>query len=191
MVLITLMRGVVYREDDESRWQQLLQLAPRIKDHVGLIGLELRVDESEGYAYLRQRDASEDQEALPRLVPRRPLTYPVSLLLALLRRRLTEFDATSGDTRLVLDRGQLVEMYRVFLPETANEAGQLDRFDSHLAKVVEMGFLRRFGKGADEKFEVRRILKAFVDAQWLSALADRLEEYQRHAQGNDDGETES
>jgi len=43
-----------------------------------------------------------------------------------------------------------------------------------------MGFLRRL-RGADDRFEVRRILKAFVDAQWLADFDRRLAAYQSHA----------
>ena len=82
-----------------------------------VLGLELALDESEGYAFLRARQENEDEGVtkLPRLVARRPLTFPVSLLLALLRKKLAEFDAGGGDTRLVLTRDQLVELVRVFL----------------------------------------------------------------------------
>ncbi len=61
------------------------------------------LDEAEGYAFLRSRqDEDEDAQAvMPRLVVRRQLSYPVSLLLALLRKKLAEFDAGGGDTRLI------------------------------------------------------------------------------------------
>ena len=36
-------------------------------------------------------------------------------------------------------------------------------------------------RGADDKFEVRRILKAFVDAQWLADFDQRLAAYHAHA----------
>jgi hypothetical protein len=51
--------------------------------------------------------------------------------------------------------------------------------------VVELGFLRRL-RGQEGQFEVRRILKAFVDAQWLAELDQRLADYRAHAA---DGET--
>ncbi|MBW3609624.1 MAG: DUF4194 domain-containing protein, partial [Actinobacteria bacterium] len=60
--------------------------------------------------------------ALPRLVRRHALTYPVSLLLALLRKRMAEFDASSGDVRLVLTREQITEMVGIFLATGSNEA---------------------------------------------------------------------
>jgi len=77
------MKGVVYRENDDTAWQGLFDLQARIRDHMGSLGLELILDESEGHAYLRQRPRAEDEPELPRLVARRPLGSTVSLLLAL------------------------------------------------------------------------------------------------------------
>ena len=113
---------------------------------------------------------------MPRLVAAGPLSFHVSVLLALLRKRLAEFDASSSDTRLVLSRDQIVEMLRLFLPESTNEARLVDSIDAHINRIVEMGFLRRL-RGEEDLFEVRRILKAFVDGQWLSDFDARLDEY--------------
>jgi hypothetical protein len=94
-----------------------------VRDYVAVLNLELVLDEAEGYAFLRSRPEPEEGDAaLPRLVARRPLSFPVSLLLALLRKKLAEFDASGGDTRLVLSRDEVVELMRVFLPEGSNEA---------------------------------------------------------------------
>lgn len=184
--LIALFRGVVYADSQPRNWQQLLRLQARIRDYVGVLGLELIVDESEGYAYLRQRPRDDDgDDELPRLVARRQLGYAVSLLLALLRRKLAEHDAAGGDTRLVLDRDEIVDMIRMFLPETGDESRLVQRIDAHINKVVEFGFLRRL-RGEQDRYEIKRILKTFVDAQWLSELDERLAEYRRYAAGDDD-----
>jgi hypothetical protein len=111
----------------------------------------------------------------------------VSLLLVLLRRKLAEFDATGGDTRLVVSRDDIANHMRLFLPDTANEARLFDRMETHLNKVVELGFLRRL-RGQEGQYEVRRILKAFVDAQWLDDFAARLDSYAQHAGAIDDEE---
>jgi hypothetical protein len=184
LVLVALMKGVVDRDNDQARWQSLLDLQTRIRDQVAILGLELILDDAEGYAYLRQRPVREGEEELPRLVPRRQLGYQVSLLLALLRKKLAEFDATSGEPRLILSRDDIVEMMRLFLPDTANQARLMDRVDTHINRITEMGFLRRL-RGTDNQYEVRRILKAFVDAQWLSELDQRLSAYREHAVGGD------
>ncbi len=177
-VLIPLLKGVSYRADDAAHWSALLQLQGRVRDHVAVLGLELMLDESEGYAFLRSRPDPDDEAAprLPRLVARRPLSFGVSLLLALLRKKLAEFDAAGGDTRLILSREQVAEMLRVFVPEGSNEARLIDQVDTQLNRIVEMGFVRRL-RGQEGMFEVQRILKAFVDAQWLAEFDVRLAAY--------------
>lgn len=178
-VLIALFKGVLYRDENPALWQNLLGLHARVRDHIVLLGLDLVLDEAEGYAYLRQRPTTDDETALPRLVQRHPLSYPVSLLLALLREKLAESDAAGGDARLILAREQIVDLVHVFLPDTANEAKLLDRIDVHINRLTELGFLRRL-RGQDNQFEVPRILKAFVDAQWLSDFDQRLKAYRDH-----------
>lgn len=181
VALIALMKGVIERETEPAVWQSLLELQARIRDHVAVLGLELVTDEAEGYAYLRQRPAQEGEADLPRLVPRRQLGYHVSLLLALLRKKLVEFDAASGDTRLILSRDEIAEIMRLFLPNTANQVRLLERIDTNINRVAEMGFLRKL-RGTADRFEVRRILKAFVDGQWLAELDGRLKMYRTHAE---------
>jgi hypothetical protein len=122
------------------------------------------------------------------LIARRPISFPVSLLLALLRKKLAEFDAGGGDTRLVLSRDDIVELVRVFLPDSSNEAKLIDQIETHINKIVELGFLRRLKVASGpSSFEVRRILKAFVDAQWLSDFDTRLAAYQAQLAGTTAG----
>ena len=180
-VLITLFKGVLYHDQRPDLWQALLQLQANVRDHASVFGLELVLDEAEGYAYLRQRPAAEDEE-LPRLVQRRQLGFAVSLLLALLRKKLAEHDAAGGDPRLILSREQIVDLVQLFLPSGTDEAKLVDRIDVDINRVVELGFLRRL-RGQDDQFEVRRILKAFVDAQWLNEIEQRLAKYRGHLEG--------
>lgn len=179
-VVVALMKGVLDREEDPAAWQALLSLHARVRDHVAVLGLELVVDEAEGHAFLRQRPAADGDPALPRLVPRRPLGYSVSLLLVLLRKKLAELDAGGGETRLILSRAELADLVRLFHPERTNEARTSDRIDADVGKVVELGFLRRL-RGHDDRYEVRRLLKSFVDAQWLDAFEQKLAAYRAHA----------
>jgi Domain of unknown function (DUF4194) len=179
VVLVALMKGIADRESDPSLWQSLTGIQARVRDYVAVLGLELVLDEAEGFAYLRQRPAPEGTPEVPRLVQRRQLGYPVSLMLALLRKKMAEFDATSGDARLILSRHDIVEMMRLFFPDTANQVKFNDKINANINQIVDMGFLRRL-RGADDKFEVRRILKAFVDAQWLADFDQRLAAYQSH-----------
>ncbi len=183
VAVIQLMKGVVYRDTHERAWQHLLRLQPQVRDYVAVLGLQVLVDEAEGYAFCRQRppdevrdDAAAAENPLPRLISRRPLSFHVSLLLALLRKKLAEFDGQGGDTRLMLTRDQIAETMRVFLPPTSNEVRLADKIDAHISKAVDLGFLRP-SKNAEPVYEVRRILKAFVDGQWLADFDTRLAEY--------------
>lgn len=194
-LLVQLLKGVLYRDDDEALWASLLRLQARVREQAAVLLLDLVLDEAEGYAFLKSRpdaDESDGAPRLPRLVARRPLSSPVSLMLALLRKRLAEFDAGGGETRLVLSRDEIAELMRVFLPDGTNEARLVDQVDATIAKVADLGFLRRLkpaagsgaARGADDgRYELRRILKAFVDAQWLADFDARLEVYRTALSG--------
>jgi len=188
-VIVPLLKGVVYRDSDAAQWSTLLNLQARVRDYVAVLGLELTLDEAEGYAFLRSRPEAGDDASprLPRLVARRPLSFPVSLLLALLRKKLAEFDASGSDTRLILSRDDVVELIRVFLPEGSNEARLIDQVDAHLNRIADLGFVRRL-RGQVNIIEVQRILKAFVDAQWLAQFDARLAAYRAQVEGRADEE---
>lgn len=175
LVLIQLMKGPLYRDTHEKLWGLLLGVRHQVSDYVTVLGLNAVIDEAEGYAYLRSRPIDDDAE-FPRLVARRALSFHVSVLLALLRKRLAEFDASNAETRLILSRDQMVEMLRLFIPDSTNDARLVDTIDAHINKVTELGFLRRL-RDEQDLFEVRRILKAYVDGQWLSEFDARLDEY--------------
>lgn len=193
-LMVRLLKGVLYRDDNERLWASLLRLQARVREQAAVLLLDLVLDEAEGHAFLKSRpdpDESEGAPRLPRLVARRPLSYPMSLMLALLRKRMAEFDAGGGDTRLVLSRDEIAELMRVFLPDGTNEVRLIDQVDATITKVVDLGFLRRLKPAAGSTqdrghYEVRRILKAFVDAQWLAEFDARLEVYRTVLSGNKD-----
>jgi hypothetical protein len=199
-LVIPLLKSVLYRDEDHQAWDALLKLQARVRDYVAVLALDLVLDEAEGYAFLRSRSVlDEDAPKLPRLVARRPLSFQVSLLLALLRKKLAEFDASGGDTRLILSRDAVVELIRVFLPAGSNESRLMDQVETHLNKIIDLGFVRRLkpqasgggGRSAQEPvYEVRRILKAFVDAQWLADFDLRLAAYQAQLGAAETGGTD-
>ena len=64
------------------------------------------------------------------------------------------------------------------LPICSNEVKLIDQIDAALNKIAELGFIRRL-RGQGQMIEVRRIIKAFVDAQWLADFNERLAEYRQ------------
>ncbi|MGW3667154.1 DUF4194 domain-containing protein [Streptomyces sp. NPDC005141] len=176
-----LLKGPVFRDQHERAWDALLHHGAGVKDYVDVMGLRIVIDEMEGYAFLQSKPDDEDdvrdpRMAPPRLMPRRSLSYPVSLLVVLLRKRLAEFDTGADGTRLMITRDEIVEMIRTFLPAGSNEARLVDQIDGHINKAVDLQFLRR-ARGQEQLFEVQRIIKAFVDGQWLADFDTNLAQY--------------
>lgn len=182
--LVALFKNVVFKEVDYEYWEVVTAQKNKIEDYVSKMGLTLIVDEMDGYGYLKQRSYGDSEEEIPRLVPRHALSYPVSLLLVLLRKQLLEFDSTTGDQRLIVTKQQIAERMSLFLKDTTNEAKLVGEIDKHIERIEKMGFLRRL-RGSDDSFEVRRILRSFVNAEWLNHFNERLEAYQRYANGGE------
>lgn len=177
LAVTSLMKGVVYRDTAETAWRHVLGLAAQVSDYVATLGLTVVIDEAEGYAFLRSK--SDDELAdlgIGRLVARHQLPLHPSLLLALLRKKLAEHDTSDAGNRLIVTGAQLREMVSPFFPATTNEARIADQADTAIRRVVELGFMRRM-PGQDGEYEVRRVIKAYVDAQWLSDLDAHLAEY--------------
>jgi Domain of unknown function (DUF4194) len=178
---IKLLQGVVYH-DDTAAWDVLLTHQTAIQDYFAKIGVEVFVAEADGFAYLRQPDMENDageRMALPHLTRRDKLSYSVTLLCVLLRERLDQFDASASESdRLIVTLEQLRELARAFFPERNDERALFRKIDSAVERVVDLGFLKRLGaSGDDERFEVRRILKARIDADKLADIKKRLKTY--------------
>jgi len=177
-LVLKLLQGVVYYDD--RHWEVLLSYATPLRQHFAAIGLEMHLDEAEGYAYLTQPDDEEADADLPRLVRRIPLTYDATLLCVLLRESLQQFDAHSPDeSRHVLSRTQLHEMMQLFFAEQADMTRLERQVDSAIRQVERIGFLKKLNSEEEALYEVRRIIKAKVSAERLVEIREQL---QQHAQ---------
>jgi hypothetical protein len=176
-VIIKLLQGVIYNDDKES-WDNLIKYHVPIKEYFKVIAIDVLIYETEGFAFLKQKKFDDGEENnLPNLIDKRQLSYPVTLLCVLLVEKLIEFDATKGDsTRLIVDKDEIKEMLRLFLPEKTNEAKLIDNIDENINKLVKYGFLRKLND-TESKYEVKRILKAKVPAETLQEVKSKLEEY--------------
>lgn len=179
---VHLLRGVLYR-DQTAAWELLLRHRLRLEEYFNPLHLQLFVDEAEGYAYLRQRVEAEDD--FPRLMSRRRLTYPQTLLLVLLRKRLLEFESTGNETRLVLSSQDIVEMVRLYWSDVGtNERKREDQIMTAIKKLETFKFLNPL-KQEKDRYEVRHILKTYLPADELADMLGRLQKYHRQHFGED------
>lgn len=184
LVLIALYKGVVYKEQDEDLWRDLLGQRGAVLDHFAQLGLSVVIDEGEGYAFATYPEPAggEEEDALPRLAAKRQLPFIVSLTLAMLRKRMAEFDTAGDGTRLIITRDEIIEIMSPYMPESTNEVKLADKIDTAIGKVKELGFLRAM-KNKEETYEVMRILKAYIDAKWLNEFDAKLQAYKAYAAG--------
>lgn len=178
--VIKLLQGVL-SYDDSAAWNLLLLHQVAIEDYFARIGLQLYLSEADGYAFLRQPDLEREGTqavVLPRLTRRDRLSYHLTLLCVLLRERLDQFDASTPDSdRLLLSAEDLRELLRPFMRERANELASIRKIDETVNRAVEMGFLRKQTLAGEDQWEVRRIIKARIDADTLATIKAKLEAY--------------
>lgn len=174
---VYLLKGVLYRQQEEA-WNLLLRYRARLQEYFAVLGLELLVEEGEGYAYLRQHNQEETEtDKFPRLMSRRRLSYPITLLIVLLRKRLLEFEAEGSEARLVLSQADIIEMMRIYWKEQdTNERKREDLLQQHIKKLTTYGFLNPL-KAEKDRYEVNTILKAYVPIEKLNEILKRLKNY--------------
>ncbi len=174
---VYLLKGILYRHQEEA-WNLLLRYRSRLQEYFAVLGLELLVEEGEGYAYLRQQARDEEEKSsFPRLMSRRRLSYPITLLIVLLRKRLLEFEAEGSEARLVLSHSDIIEMMRIYWDELdTNERKREDQLQLHIRKIISYGFLRPL-KEEKGRYEVNRILKAYVPIEKLNEILEQLKTY--------------
>ncbi len=179
-VLIKLLRGPVYDEDVKA-WNDLLVYQERIREYFDQIGVELHLDEGDGYAYLTQPDTGGEETWMPRLTVRAHLTYEVSLLLVILRECLEEFDVKTTDiSRCFITHGEIMEKIELLFKEKANKVKLLSKFDACINHVISLGFLKEAASDDAEpenrRFEIRRIIRARINNEKLEEIKEKLKE---------------
>jgi len=173
---VCLFRGILYRDANPKVWADMLNNIVSLENYFQIVGLRVYVDEAEGYAYLKQDVRDEENVDAPTLIRKQQLSYHLSLMCVLLRKKLVEQDAAGSEFRLVLSREEIKEIMLVYFPELSNEAKTVKQILADINKLCDYGLLREL-KGEEDRFEVMRIIKSFVDADWLVEFNQKLEEY--------------
>lgn len=172
--LISLLKGIVY-DHQKDVWENLIQYEHEVKKYVSALGLELWLDKSEGYAFLRQMEFEEEQ-TIPKMAEKRQLNFHVSLLCLIIRRHLLEADSQGGSGKTTINHLDIVNRMRSFLPDVADEAKQQDKIITTINKAIEIGFLRKLEDGSND-YEVHRIIKGFINADVVDDMLRKLQQY--------------
>lgn len=180
---IKLLQGIVY--DDDPYWNMLSNNIREITDFFETIGVQVFIDQNDGYAFLKQIDDDETEAGSEtiRLIRRYPLSFELSLLCVLLREELEKFDSSQHDSAiLVLSESEIRSMLSVYFKEKADQTKLYRELTKYLNQAAELSFLKELKENSgstdipiDRKFEVRRILRAVIDIDFLSEFKKRLD----------------
>ena len=175
--IILLLKGLFYKTDNEKAFFELGNNSyGSIAEYFLTIGLDVKIDENDGYAYLVNKIYEDDEVALPKLLTSRELSFKVSLLCVLLRKRRVDFDMQNENERAIVTKEDIINELLFFLDIKFNEIKIKKDIESTIKKVEELGFLKRL-KIADEAYEIKSSIKSFVDASWLDDFDNKLKEY--------------
>ena len=190
--VISLLQGVVVRGAKGSLWAEVTARSAAIEDYVRRIGLHLIVDERYGYAYLKQviPETGGREEGLRRLMSRRALPFDMSYFLAQLVSESNAYDEESGDSYLTVTKDRLLDVMRQLNPKVTDEVKFENRVHTLIQKAVDMKFLEPVAGSVEETYEVKPLLKSFINAQWLADFNRELARYEAQMAEKDSGREE-
>lgn len=179
-VCIKLLQNPLYRTDNnDATWSLLQTWQSDIDRYFFTIGLHVFVDFADGYAFLEQCEFDEEEEPLPKLIAERPLTIQDSLLCVLFREALDQFDTSQNQSvNLVMTTSEIKDRLDTFFTEKKDQTKVFKKLDESLNRLKELTFIKEIDAGSshqiDRTFEIRRILKAKVNAEFISEFRDKL-----------------
>ena len=113
--IILLLKGILYKKEHEREFFELINSIGVISDYLENIGLQVIIDESDGYAYIKNIEYEDEEEALPKLISSRELNFKVSLMCVLLREKIAEFEMQSDNEIAVVSKDELIEKMSLFI----------------------------------------------------------------------------
>jgi len=175
-LVVKLLKGPV-EYVEKSAWERLLQYKVELIIFLQQLGLTLVLDEQDGYAFVKHA-MSEDEEAYVSWVQRRSFSYEESIMLVLLREMMAEFEISDSSSReLIKKRREIKEYAELFFKEGASRIRFLKDIDRLIDKVEENGFLQKIENHDlidEQKFRIRKIIKAKVDSEALEQFQQQL-----------------
>jgi hypothetical protein len=180
-VIIKLLQGPVYA-DDKNIWRELMGWQSAIQEYFGKVGMELVINEQDGFARILQPEADEhDDNPLPRLMKKQTLNYEATLLAVILREGLEEFDIKSDGSKFYLTQKEIKERIELFYKEHPNKSKLWKDLSKPITNLLNIGILKLNREDAvnkdNNKYEIKRIIKAFISNEKLEEIKNKLSNY--------------
>lgn len=175
--IVKLLKSPVERSS--NLWDDVVHYQIEIQDYISEMGLELIVKKDEGFAFVKQFEDSEGNTL--GLIIRRQIGFETSIVLVVLRQSLEEFDSNPTQFQVAekfITDSEIKDEVELFLPEKFNRVKFLKELDSHIKRIVELGYLKEISKKENEtKYQIHRIIKEKITLDILQEFKLKLKTY--------------
>ncbi|MEM1123274.1 MAG: DUF4194 domain-containing protein, partial [Bacteroidota bacterium] len=176
--IVKLLRGTV--DKDDKVWSDILHYRDDIQAYINQIGLELILQEDDGYALVRQFEIDEDGRTIG-LVSRRQVGFEISVILVLLRQIMEEFEVNAVAVQTnekIIYKSELKEEIELFLPEKYNRIRFLKELDTYIRRIVDLGYLKEIaGYPEDPRYRIHKMIKEKITIDTLNDFKEKLRAY--------------
>jgi hypothetical protein len=166
-VLVQLLLGPTVDAQRQSKlWPVLVRDEAVLRARLHELFLDLVIDRDQQVAFTRQ--VADEENELPVLLRKAPLTFIQSALLLFLRQQLTHADARGE--RAVVSREEMAEHLGVFERDRNADQARFGRqTNDAIDKAARLNLIRRLRRG-EERYEVSPALKLLFPAEEIQAL---------------------
>ena len=188
VVCIKLLQGPVIKKNEQDKiWNLLLRNRLYIDNYFSTIGITLLVEESDGYAFLRQKNENidEDFEPLPRLIRKVRLSVEESFLCVILREALDYFESSDDFSEIfTMKENEIMERLKNYSPEYTDELKFQNKLQQYLNKLEDLGYIENLSKKEfddsqserNDTYKINKIIRAIVSPEFLEDFRNKLEE---------------
>lgn len=188
-IVILMQKRAIY-DDDRKHWSILQQHETAIREYFAVIGLEIELNRTDGYARLTQKEFGEDEVNIPiKLISKIALTYEQSLLCVILRDMLEENETRiqgGNSSKLFVTGEQIRNKIELFFKDQNNKKALISKLDSLIEKMRDLGFLKIIRedkttkeglKAVNNQYEIKTILRAKISNDKLEEFKIKLQDY--------------
>jgi hypothetical protein len=155
---ITLLKGIVYKEDDIKLWESLVEMENELREYFSKINLELIIDKD--FAYLL------DQNEEFKLTRKIKLSFFASFLMILLREEILK-------EKEIITRDEIYQKFEIYINKK-DEKKLRSNIDTAINTLIKLTFLKEVEK---DVFKIRNSIESFCNVKFLDNINKKLDAY--------------
>lgn len=187
-----LSKGIIYRSRKSERniYLRLFEKKEEFNEKIKLTGMQLIVDDIDGYAYLKSLTEEEFEYLVgsskikkpPKLLRTVSFNRDTSFTLLLLREKLIEKDNLAESGVLRMSKTQFVEMLAPYYKYDTKSNELIKITERVISILVKQKLIRECKKnrsydGFDTEYDVEKVLIKLIDSQCVKNFYDLLKSY--------------